>query len=62
MLSPRTSSRDLLQISRRRCATGRILVVIVVVLFLMNVRAALITLLAIPISVITAVTTMNWFG
>lgn len=41
---------------------GAILVVIVVVLFLMNVRAALITLLAIPVSVLTAVLTMNWFG
>ena len=41
---------------------GAILVVIVVVVFLMNVRAAFITLLAIPISVLTAVITMNWFG
>ncbi|MBI3684764.1 MAG: efflux RND transporter permease subunit [Acidobacteria bacterium] len=41
---------------------GAILVVIVVVLFLMNLRAAIITLLAIPISVLTAVVTMNWFG
>jgi CzcA family heavy metal efflux pump len=41
---------------------GAILVVIVVVLFLMNVRAAAITLLAIPISLLTAVMTMNWFG
>jgi CzcA family heavy metal efflux pump len=41
---------------------GAILVVIVVVLFLMNVRAAVITLLAIPLSVLTAVLTMNWFG
>ncbi len=41
---------------------GAILVVIVVVLFLMNVRAAMITLLAIPVSVLTAVLTMNWFG
>ncbi|MBX7136118.1 MAG: CusA/CzcA family heavy metal efflux RND transporter [Fimbriimonadaceae bacterium] len=41
---------------------GAILVVIVVVLFLMNVRAAVITLLAIPVSVLTAVLTMNWFG
>jgi CzcA family heavy metal efflux pump len=41
---------------------GAILVVIVVVLFLMNLRAAVITLLAIPISVLTAVLTMNWFG
>lgn len=41
---------------------GAILVVIVVVLFLMNIRAAAITLLAIPISLLTAVMTMNWFG
>lgn len=41
---------------------GAILVVIVVVLFLMNVRAAMITLLAIPVSVLTAVLTMSWFG
>ena len=41
---------------------GAILVVIVVMVFLMNIRAALITLLAIPISLVTAVITMNWFG
>lgn len=41
---------------------GAILVVIVVVLFLMNVRAAMITLLAIPVSLLTAVLAMNWFG
>jgi Cu/Ag efflux pump CusA len=41
---------------------GAILVVIVVVLFLMNFRAAMITLLAIPLSLVTAVITMNWFG
>jgi len=41
---------------------GAILVVIVVVVFLMNMRAAVITLLAIPLSVLTAVITMNWFG
>jgi CzcA family heavy metal efflux pump len=41
---------------------GAILVVIVVVVFLMNFRAAIITLLAIPLSVLTAVITMNWFG
>jgi CzcA family heavy metal efflux pump len=41
---------------------GAILVVIVVVLFLMNLRAAVITLLAIPISLVTAVLAMNWFG
>jgi CzcA family heavy metal efflux pump len=39
-----------------------ILVVMVVVIFLMNFRAAVITLLAIPVSVLTAVLTMNWFG
>jgi CzcA family heavy metal efflux pump len=41
---------------------GAILVVIVVLVFLMNVRAAVITLLAIPVSVLTAVLAMNWFG
>jgi CzcA family heavy metal efflux pump len=41
---------------------GALLVVVVVALFLMNARAALITLLAIPISVLTAVLAMNWFG
>jgi CzcA family heavy metal efflux pump len=41
---------------------GAILVVLVVVLFLMNFRAAIITLLAIPVSVLAAVLTMNWFG
>jgi CzcA family heavy metal efflux pump len=41
---------------------GALLVVVVVVLFLMNLRAAVITLLAIPLSVVTAVITMHWFG
>ena len=41
---------------------GAFLVVIVVALFLMNVRASVITLLAIPISIFTAVLAMNWFG
>ncbi len=41
---------------------GAILVVVVVMLFLMNIRAALITLVAIPISVVTAIIAMNWFG
>jgi CzcA family heavy metal efflux pump len=46
----------------RALRDGAILVVIVVILFLMNVRAAVITLLAIPISVIAALVTMNWLG
>ena len=46
----------------RALRDGAILVVIVVALFLMNVRAATITLLAIPLSLVTAVITMNWFG
>lgn len=41
---------------------GALLVVLVVVLFLMNFRAALITLLAIPLSVVTAVIAMDFFG
>lgn len=41
---------------------GAILVVIVVVLFLMNGRAAIITLLAIPVSLLTAVLAINWLG
>ncbi len=41
---------------------GALLVVALVVLFLMNGRAAVITLLAIPLSVVTAVITMSWFG
>ncbi|MBL8220686.1 MAG: efflux RND transporter permease subunit, partial [Bryobacterales bacterium] len=41
---------------------GAVLVTMVVVLFLMNLRAAVITLLAIPISLLTAVLAMNWFG
>jgi len=46
----------------RALRDGAILVVIVVALFLMNVRAATITLLAIPLSLVTAIITMNWFG
>ena len=46
----------------RALRDGALLVVIVVILFLMNVRAALITLLAIPLSVVTAIIAMNWFG
>ncbi len=41
---------------------GAFLVAVVVVVFLMNLRAAMITLLAIPLSVVSAVIAMNWFG
>ena len=41
---------------------GAILVVIVVLVFLMNIRAAAITLVAIPLSLVAAVLTMNYFG
>lgn len=41
---------------------GALLVVVVVVFFLMNARAAWITLVALPLSVVAAVLTMNWFG
>ncbi len=41
---------------------GGILVVIVVVVFLMNLRAAAIALVAIPLSLVSAVLTMNYFG
>jgi CzcA family heavy metal efflux pump len=41
---------------------GAFLVMVVVALFMMNFRAAFITLLAIPISLLTAVLTMNFFG
>jgi len=51
-----------LQNLTRALRDGAILVVIVVALFLMNFRAATITLLAIPLSLVTAILTMNWFG
>ncbi len=41
---------------------GAILVVIVVLVFLVNIRAAAITLIAIPLSLVAAVLTMNYFG
>jgi CzcA family heavy metal efflux pump len=41
---------------------GALLVVLVVMVFLMNARAALITLVAIPVSAMTAVLAMSWLG
>ena len=41
---------------------GVLLVTIVVLLFLGNFRATLITLTAIPLSLLTAVLTLKWFG
>ncbi|MBI2832897.1 MAG: efflux RND transporter permease subunit [Acidobacteria bacterium] len=45
-----------------RLLEGAGLVMLVVILFLMNVRAALITLLALPLSLLAAVVVMNRFG
>ena len=41
---------------------GAVLVILVVVVFLMNVRAAVITLLAMPLSLVAAVIAMDRFG
>src|SRR5687767_14309972 len=41
---------------------GAVLVILVVVVFLMNIRAAVITLLALPLSLVAAVITMDRFG
>ena len=41
---------------------GVVLVVLVVLLFLANTRATLITITAIPLSLVTAVLTLKWFG
>jgi CzcA family heavy metal efflux pump len=46
----------------RALRDGAILVAIIVVLFLFNVRAALITLVALPLSLLAAVLAMSWFG
>lgn len=46
----------------RALRDGALLVVLVVAVFLMNARAAWITLLAIPLSVVTAVLSMSAFG
>jgi CzcA family heavy metal efflux pump len=45
-----------------RLLEGAGLVILVVILFLMNVRAALITLLALPLSLLAAVVVMDRFG
>jgi len=41
---------------------GSIFVIVILVLFLMNFRATLISLLAIPISLIVAILVLKWFG
>jgi CzcA family heavy metal efflux pump len=47
---------------QRALLEGVLLVTIVVLLFLANFRATLITLTAIPLSLVTAVLTLKWFG
>ncbi|MGH9721035.1 MAG: efflux RND transporter permease subunit, partial [Bryobacteraceae bacterium] len=46
----------------RALRDGAVLVAIIVVLFLFNVRAAIITLVALPLSVVSAILAMSWFG
>ena len=46
----------------RALRDGAVLVAIIVVLFLFNVRAAIITLVALPLSLVAAVLAMSWFG
>lgn len=46
----------------RTLRDGAILVAVIVVLFLFNVRAAIITLIALPLSLVTSVLAMSWFG
>jgi CzcA family heavy metal efflux pump len=41
---------------------GGLLVVLIVILFLANIRAAFVTLLALPLSLISAITVMRYFG
>ncbi|MBN8569277.1 MAG: efflux RND transporter permease subunit [Ignavibacteria bacterium] len=41
---------------------GSIFVVIVLIIFLMNTRATIISLIAIPISLVTAILTLKWLG
>lgn len=47
---------------RTALSEGAILVIVVVLLFLVNVRAAVITLLAIPLSLLAAVFGLKWMG
>ncbi|MEW6306041.1 MAG: efflux RND transporter permease subunit [Verrucomicrobiota bacterium] len=47
---------------RRALIEGVVLVTLVVLIFLGNFRATLITLTAIPLSLVTAVLTLKWFG
>jgi len=57
---------DFISVSVRNVQTalleGVVLVTIVVLLFLANFRATLITLTAIPLSLVTAVLALKWFG
>jgi CzcA family heavy metal efflux pump len=46
----------------RALRDGAILVAVIVVLFLFNVRAAIVTLVALPLSVVAAVFGISWFG
>ena len=50
-----------LQNLTRALRDGALLVVLIVVLFLFNIRAAIITLLALPLSVVAALVAMRWF-
>jgi len=47
---------------RTALAEGALLVIVVVLLFLVNIRAAAITLLAIPLSLLAAVFGLKWMG
>jgi CzcA family heavy metal efflux pump len=47
---------------QRALLEGVVLVTLVVLMFLANFRATLITLTAIPLSLVTAVLTLKWFG
>lgn len=46
----------------RALRDGAILVAIIVILFLFNIRAAMITLVALPLSLLAAILAMSWFG